>query len=70
MAIVEPPLQLGVGALKSGGLAVEDHGHLLTPLRAGPNRMPLLILTSTRRPPRTVADRCTPAVLARVDGGT
>src|SRR5690348_17761448 len=60
MALVEPPLQLGVGALKIGGLAVEDHGHLLTPLRAGPSRMVLLILTSTRRRSRRVADRCHP----------
>jgi hypothetical protein len=43
-----------------GDLVVEDHGHLLTPLRAGPSRMLLLILRS---------DRCTPAARARVDGG-
>src|SRR5271155_2390781 len=63
MALVEFAPELGY-------LVVEDHGHLLTPLRAGPSRMLLLILRSSRRRPRRVADRCTPAARARVDGGT
>jgi hypothetical protein len=37
---------------------------------AGRSRMLLLILRSTRRRPRRVADRCTPATRVRVDGGT
>src|SRR5271155_1770910 len=61
MAPVEPPLQLRVGAPKIGGIVVEDHGHLLTPLRAGPSRMLFLILRSPRR---------RPAARARVDGRT
>src|SRR5260370_9169849 len=69
-ALVEPPLQLGVGAPKIGGLVIEDLGHLPIPLRAGPSRMLPLILRSTRRRPRRVARRCTPAARARVDGGT
>jgi len=69
-ALVEPPLQLGVGAPKIGGLVIEDLGHLPIPLRAGPSRMLLLILRSTGRRPRSVARRCIPAARARVDGGT
>src|SRR6202040_3472118 len=69
-ALVEPSLQLGVGAPKIGGFVIEDPGHLPIPLRAGPSCMLLLILRSTRRRPRTVARRCTLAARARVDGGT